>query len=85
MDERLKEKLEQSNKQIKDAKEYAKMYQNAFKIQANQDIKKINEETSRKKAEIKKNGEETMKKLDEISGEIKAGNIETLLKDGNIL
>ena len=85
MDKRLQEKIEQSNKQIKDAKKYARMYQNAFKIQANQDIKKINEETSRKKEEVEKDGEETMRKLDEISEKIKSGNLETLLKDVNIL
>lgn len=85
MDKRLKEKIEQSNNQIKSAKKYAQMYQKAFEAQANIEINRIKNETLQKKDDIQRDGNETMKKIEEISKLIEEDNIENLLNSDKIL
>lgn len=83
MKDNLKEQISEAKKQIKEAKMYAKYYQENFKEEAEQRIHDMGKEIEECKREKATELNDKKIELKRIEDEINAGNIKELLKKMN--
>lgn len=83
MKDNLKEQISEAKKQIKEAKMYAKYYQENFKEEAEQRIYDMDKEIEECKREKATELNDKKIELKRIEDEINAGNVKELLKKMN--